>query len=267
MGEIASEIAQEYATDLKRGRDYGPLADVADAVAGPTQKLREDFAAVGQALGSGAQRLLDTSEARVAEQTARGRERIAELKAQPRRAADTTPQAQVLRDVEVPEVEAVVLESTPVEGATVVEAVLEATPVEAVFDADAGGPTAELVEVVPVSEGRALEVVQPDVAVAAVALDRLDDGLDDVLDVVAESEADPEEEQQERDAVFADALLVTAESAVRKVAGNVKNLLTPPDLRPWKPLGSFQPTSEADEKRKRAQERLLDEATRRVKRD
>ena len=50
---------------------------------------------MGQALGSGAQRLLETSETRVAEETARGRERIAELKAQPRRADDAAPEAQV----------------------------------------------------------------------------------------------------------------------------------------------------------------------------
>jgi len=263
MSELASEIAQEYTADLKRGRDYGPLAEVADAVAGPTQKLREDFAAVGQALGSGAQRLLETSDSRIAEQTQIGREKIAELKAQVNRAQDVAAPEPQLLDADIAEVQTVVLDAMPVEGAAVLDAEVVEGP----------GTAARLVEVVPVEDAslsEVVEVMQPDVGVAVVPLESeaavgLDD--DDVLDVVSEIEADPEEEQQQRDALLTDALLVTAESTIRNVARKVVELFTPADLRPWEPLGSFKKISEADERSRRAEERVLDEFTRRVKRD
>ena len=50
VGELASEIANEYAADLKRGAQLGPLSDFVDAVKGPTSKLADDLSAVRSSL-------------------------------------------------------------------------------------------------------------------------------------------------------------------------------------------------------------------------
>ena len=47
VGELASEIANQYKEDLKRGSEMGPLADLVDAVSGPTKKLQDDLNALG----------------------------------------------------------------------------------------------------------------------------------------------------------------------------------------------------------------------------
>ena len=47
VGELAEELAQAYKEDLKRGAEMGPLADLVDAVKGPTQKMAQDLTALG----------------------------------------------------------------------------------------------------------------------------------------------------------------------------------------------------------------------------
>lgn len=56
LGEIASEIADEYTRDIARGAKYGPLADAAEVLAGPTQAIKRDLegaAALGMSALSG----------------------------------------------------------------------------------------------------------------------------------------------------------------------------------------------------------------------
>eukprot|EP00962_Isochrysis_galbana_P010865 scaffold3031_cov126-Isochrysis_galbana.AAC.7 len=43
LGKIASEIADEYMRDIARGAKYGPLADAAEVLAGPTQAIKRDL--------------------------------------------------------------------------------------------------------------------------------------------------------------------------------------------------------------------------------
>ena len=61
VGELAREIAQEYATDLQRGAQLGPLADLVEAVKGPTSKLAADMRSLGEAVGGAAERALASS--------------------------------------------------------------------------------------------------------------------------------------------------------------------------------------------------------------
>ena len=56
VGELAQEIASEYASDLKRGSELGPLADLVDAVKGPTSKMASDLKSVGAAISAAAPR-------------------------------------------------------------------------------------------------------------------------------------------------------------------------------------------------------------------
>jgi hypothetical protein len=62
VGELAREIAQEYATDLQRGAQLGPLADLVEAVKGPTSKLAADMRSLGEAVGGAAERALASSQ-------------------------------------------------------------------------------------------------------------------------------------------------------------------------------------------------------------
>ncbi|KAL1515830.1 hypothetical protein AB1Y20_002446 [Prymnesium parvum] len=53
VSELASELAKEYADEIQRGKQLGPLAGIAEAVEGPTKKMKEDLLNMGNALMQG----------------------------------------------------------------------------------------------------------------------------------------------------------------------------------------------------------------------
>ena len=59
VGELAEELANAYREDLKRGEEMGPLADLVDAVRGPTTRIASDLTALGQTIN----RALESEEA------------------------------------------------------------------------------------------------------------------------------------------------------------------------------------------------------------
>ena len=77
VAEMAAGIAQEYADDLDRGARLGPLAGMAEAVAGPTKKLGDDLRQAGAAL---LKDLSDTQQAIAQESAAEKRQKVADLR-------------------------------------------------------------------------------------------------------------------------------------------------------------------------------------------
>jgi len=92
-----------------------------------------------------------------------------------------------------------------------------------------------------------------------------DDALDasvafDVEVAVTASQPDEEEVAKQRQAVFLDAVLATAEATLSTFASRTKDLLTPEEKKGWSTLRSFKGGESASEqKAARAKERALDE--------
>jgi hypothetical protein len=280
VSELANEIAQEYATDLQRGKELGPLADVVEAVEGPTEKLRQDFkslksagAQVGAALGAAiegeaSKRMLSASSS-IDEQIDASRRRVEELRRGPQTAAPAPdPDPPQFLEVEGQVVEASASQEPLVaELATPLEAeeapLVEVVEVEDMrADADV---EAEVLEVLP--EVLPSEVLRPggrtsssgivtlDLEEAAVDAEAVEMDAFDVSAVEEEPEFD-----EERKAALLDSLLLLGEAGLGTFATRMKSLFTPEEARNFELLRAFrQQRSPAEQRAARAKERLLDE--------
>ena len=262
VGELASEIAQQYKEDLKRGAEMGPLADLVDAVSAPTQKLKNDLKGVAEALPGSIKELLQAPTDLLPGSTSGTTRPFVDDGARVVGSPVTSP----LRDYdEEPFVEATLVgeavEVVEVESLAVQTNMLE-VEVETV---DSVAPGVEVMaSAVPANDAPGATVVYA----AAVSETGMDVDIEADFDFEAEAvdvsvtsvEADGGQSARERAALLLDFLLLNGESALGTLGERAANWLTPEKARDWKKLGAFRDqASPADQKAARAKEKLLDD--------